>query len=154
MTGEGAPTLPVDGTDVKVAVVATLWHTEVTEALLTGALRTLETANVPEPTIIRVPGAFELPVVAQRAAVHHDVVICLGVIIRGGTRHFDYICTAVTDGLTRVALDTGVPMGFGVLTCDTEEQALDRCGRPESKGDKGREATEAALATLSVLRMI
>jgi 6,7-dimethyl-8-ribityllumazine synthase len=154
MSGDGAPTLPVDGTDVKIAVVATLWHTQVTEALLAGALRTLKKANCPNPTVIRVPGAFELPVVAQRAAVHHDVVICLGVIIRGGTRHFDYICTAVTDGLTRVALDTGVPIGFGVLTCETEEQAIDRCGLRGSKGDKGREATEAALATQSVLRMI
>jgi 6,7-dimethyl-8-ribityllumazine synthase len=154
VAGAGAPSLPVDGTGVKVAVVATMWHTQVTEALLEGALRTAKEAGVTDLTVLRVPGAFELPVVAQAAAATHDVVVCLGVIIRGGTPHFDYVCTAVTDGLTRVALDTATPVGFGVLTCNSDAEAVARSGLPGSSEDKGREAVEAALATYSVLRQI
>ena len=96
-------------------------------------------------------GTVELPVVCQELARTHDAVVALGVVVRGGTPHFEYVCDAVTAGLTRVALDTGVPVGFGVLTCDTEEQALDRSGLPGSKEDKGREAAEAAIATAVTL---
>jgi 6,7-dimethyl-8-ribityllumazine synthase len=102
--------------------------------------------------VVRVPGAVELPVVAAELAARHDAVACLGVVIRGGTPHFDYVCDAVTYGLTRVALDTGTPVGNGVLTCDTEQQAIDRSGQPGSVEDKGWEATVAALETALVLR--
>jgi 6,7-dimethyl-8-ribityllumazine synthase len=153
MSGTGAPaTEPVDGSALRVGVAVTSWHQQVSEALLDGALRGLADCKVTDPTVVRVPGAFELPLVAQafiRGGV--DAVVCLGVVIRGGTPHFDYVCRAVTDGCTRVALDTGVPLGFGVLTCDTTEQALDRCGLPQSREDKGREAALAAVSTALVL---
>jgi 6,7-dimethyl-8-ribityllumazine synthase len=96
----------------------------------------------------------ELPVVAQALTERHDAVVALGVVIRGGTPHFEYVCDAVTAGLTRVALDAGKPVGNGVLTCDTEEQARDRAGLPGSAEDKGWEATIAALATALTLRQL
>ena len=102
--------------------------------------------------MVRAPGAVELPVVAQALAERHDAVVALGVVVRGGTPHFEYVCDAVTAGLTRVALDAGKPVGNGVLTCDTEEQARDRAGLPGSAEDKGWEATIAALATALTLR--
>jgi 6,7-dimethyl-8-ribityllumazine synthase len=107
---------------------------------------------VTDVTEVRVPGTFELPVVAAELARTHDAVVALGVVIRGGTPHFEYVCSAATDGLTLVALDTGTPVGFGVLTCDTDEQALDRAGLQGSKEDKGYEATAAALRTALALR--
>ena len=101
------------------------------------------------------PGAFELPIAAKvLAQQRYDAVVALGVVIRGGTPHFEYVCRAVTDGLTRVALDTGVPIGFGVLTCDNEEQALDRCGLTGSSEDKGQEAAMAAVETALLLRKV
>jgi 6,7-dimethyl-8-ribityllumazine synthase len=100
-----------------------------------------------------VPGSFELPVVVARlAATGYDAVVALGVVIRGGTPHFDYVCRATTDGLTRVSLDTGVPIGFGVLTCDDEAQAVDRAGLDGSQEDKGYDAALAAVATAATLR--
>ncbi len=115
-------------------------------------MRAAKDAGVASPAVVRVPGAVELPVVAAALAADHDAVVALGVVIRGGTPHFDYVCQSVTAGLTRVALDTGVPVGFGVLTCDTVEQARDRAGLPSSGEDKGREAAFAALMTANVLR--
>ena len=157
MSGAGAPsTRAFDATPLRVAIAATRWHEQITTALLEGARRTAGECRVrPDNlSIVRVPGAFELPIVAASLAHNHDAVICLGVVIRGGTPHFDYVCRAVTDGCTRVALDTGVPVGFGVLTCDTEEQALDRAGLPGSAEDKGREAMLAALETAMTLRAL
>ena len=153
MSGAGAPTLTVDGTGLKVVVVAASWHTVVMDGLLAGAERALEAAHVKDVTVIRVPGTFELPV-AARAAVEAgaNAVVALGVVIRGGTPHFDYVCDSVTAGLTRVALDSGVPVGNGVLTCDTIEQAVDRSGGPGAAEDKGAESMAAALATALVLR--
>jgi len=112
-------------------------------------------AGVTDPVVVRVPGSFELPVAAGHLArAGYDAVVALGVVVRGGTPHFEYVCAAATDGLSRVALDTGVPVGFGLLTCDTEQQALDRSGLPGASEDKGREAAEAALATVLALRSI
>jgi 6,7-dimethyl-8-ribityllumazine synthase len=121
------------------------------DGLLAGAQRALDAHGVTDAEIVRVPGTFELPVVADALAEEHDAVVALGVVIRGGTPHFEYVCAAATDGLTRVALDHGIPVGFGVLTCDTDEQALDRAGLPGSSEDKGWEATAAALATARTL---
>ena len=121
------------------------------DGLLAGALRALDAHGVTDAEIVRVPGTFELPVVADALAEEHDAVVALGVVIRGGTPHFEYVCSAATDGLTRVALDHGIPVGFGVLTCDTDEQALDRAGLEGSSEDKGWEATAAALATARTL---
>jgi 6,7-dimethyl-8-ribityllumazine synthase len=155
MSGAGAPDLSVDATGAKVAVIASSWHTEVMDGLIAGAQNALKDSNVTDVTLVRAPGSFELPIVCQAYAREgYDAVIALGVIIRGGTPHFDYVCAAATDGLNRVALDTGVPIGFGLLTTDDEAQALDRAGLPGSREDKGREATEAALSTWNVLRTL
>ncbi len=152
MSGAGAPDLHVDAEGARVVIVASSWHTEVMDGLVAGARAALVDAGVTEVELVRAPGSFELPILCQAAARGGaDAVIALGVIIRGGTPHFEYVSAAATDGLTRVALDTGVPVGFGLLTCDTDEQALDRAGLPGSREDKGREAVEAALATRSLL---
>lgn len=154
MSGEGSPTLDIDGTGLKVTIVAGLWHTEISNGLLEGARRTLAAAGA-DVTEIRVPGSFELPVVA-RAALESgaDAIVALGVIIRGGTPHFEYVSDAATSGLTQVSIMTGKPIGFGLLTLDDEQQGLDRAGLPDSKEDKGREAAEAAIATALIVRSL
>jgi 6,7-dimethyl-8-ribityllumazine synthase len=155
VSGAGAPDLRVDGRGLRVAVVAAQWHDQVMSGLLAGALRGLSDAGLPDPLVVRVPGAFELPVAASRLAGSGlDAVVALGVVIRGGTPHFDYVCSAATDGLSQVAVRSGVAVGFGLLTCDTEEQALDRAGLDGSSEDKGYEATAAALHTARTLRRI
>lgn len=156
MSGSGTPALAVSGAErLRVAVVAAQWHAVVMDGLLAGAERALAEAGVGEVRVIRVPGSFELPVAALAAArAGYDAVVALGVVIRGGTPHFEFVSGAATDGLGRVALDTGVPVGFGLLTCDTDAQALDRAGLPGSREDKGREAAQAALATVLVLRTL
>ena len=152
MSGGGAPSLLPDGRGLRVAVVAASWHTTVMDGLLDGARRGLIESGVTDVVEVRVPGAFELPVACARLASAHDAVVALGVVIRGGTPHFEYDCQAATLGLTDVAVRTGVPVGFGVLTCDTEAQALDRAGLPRSAEDKGYEAVMAAVATAVTLR--
>lgn len=152
MSGAGSPQIAVDGSGLRVAVVAASWHPTVMTGLLSGALAALGESDVADPTVVRVPGAFELPVAAARLARDHDAVVALGVVIRGGTPHFDFVCQAATAGLTQVAASTGVPVGFGVLTCDDEAQALDRAGLEGSSEDKGREAALAAVATAVTLR--
>jgi 6,7-dimethyl-8-ribityllumazine synthase len=154
VSGHGAPeTGAVAGAAaLRVAVIAAEWHTEVMAGLLGGARRALADSEVTDVRVIRVPGTFELPVAAARVAHGNiDAVIALGVVIRGGTPHFEYVCSAATSGLTEVAVRTGVPIGFGVLTCDDDAQALDRAGLPGSAEDKGYEATQAALATAVTL---
>ena len=154
MSGAGSPTIDSDGTGLKVTIVAGQWHEEISNGLLAGAHRALEAAGA-TVTEIRVPGSFELPV-ASKVALENgaDAVVALGVIIRGGTPHFEYVSAAATDGLTRVALDTGKPVGFGVLTLDDEQQGLDRAGLPGSKEDKGAEAATAAVVTATTLRQV
>ncbi len=159
MSGEGSPMFEtgaaeLDGRGLAVTIVAGQWHEVITDGLLAGARRVLEASGA-SITEVRVPGSFELPVVAKAALENGaDAVVALGVIIRGGTPHFEYVSAAATDGLTRVALDTGKPVGFGLLTLDDEQQGLDRAGLPGSKEDKGAEAASAALATAVVLRGI
>jgi 6,7-dimethyl-8-ribityllumazine synthase len=155
VSGAGAPPdKPFDASDLSVGVVASRWHTQVMDGLLDGARRALAAYFVSDVTEVRVPGTFELPVVAAELARTHDAVIALGVVVRGGTPHFEYVCSAATDGLTRVALDTGTPVGFGVLTCDDDEQALARAGLAGSTEDKGYEAAAAALQTARTLRQM
>lgn len=160
MSGAGAPDLSVDAAGLRVAVIAGLWHDEIMSSLVEGAHETL-VASGADHALFRVAGAFELPLAAQAALAPaeqggggFDAAVCLGVIIRGGTPHFDYVCNAVTDGLTRVQLDAGRPVGFGVLTTDDEQQALDRSGRPGAPESKGREAAEAALHAAVAVRSI
>jgi 6,7-dimethyl-8-ribityllumazine synthase len=122
------------------------------DGLIEGARRGLADAGVTAVRFVEVPGTFELAVAAARLAPRHDAVVALGVVIRGGTPHFDYVCQAATTGLTEVSVRTGVPVGFGVLTCDDEEQALERAGLAGSSEDKGYEAATAAVATAVTLR--
>jgi len=155
VSGHGAPELKVDGAGARVAIVASSWHEGVMDGLIAGARAALSEAGATDVDVIRAPGAFELSVVAQACATGgYDAIVALGVVIRGGTPHFEYVSSAATDGLARVALDERVPIGFGLLTCDDEEQALARAGLPGSSEDKGREAAEAALATLHILRAL
>lgn len=153
MSGKGAPIVGgTDATGLDIVVIAGTWHEIITEGLIAGAERTLDAAGA-DWRLVRVPGSFELPVAARAALdAGADAVVALGVIIRGGTPHFDFVASAATDGLTRVALDTGKPVGFGVLTLDDEQQGLDRAGLPGSKEDKGAEAADAAIRTALVLR--
>ncbi len=153
MSGQGRPALStVDAGGVRLGIVATRWHADIADALLDRAVTAAKECAVADPVVVRVAGAVELPVVVQELARRTDAVVALGVVIRGGTPHFEYVCDAVTAGLTRVALDERTPVGNGVLTCDTVEQALDRAGGPGSREDKGWEATVAALDSALVLR--
>ncbi len=154
MSGAGAPDLRVNGSGLRVAVVAASWHTAVMDGLIDGARRGLADAGVTDVEVVRVPGAFELPVACARLAPSYDALVALGVVVRGGTPHFDYVCQAATMGLTDVAVRTGVPVGFGVLTCDDDAQALDRAGLAGSREDKGHEAATAAVATAVTLRRL
>ncbi len=151
--GAGVPDLPrVDASGLSLAIVASTWHEQICDALLEGALRVAKDSGVAEPKVVRVLGAIEIPVVAQALAVGHDAVVALGVVIRGQTPHFDYVCDAVTQGLTRVSLDSSTPVANGVLTTNDEKQALDRAGLPGSTEDKGAQAAAAALSTALTLR--
>jgi len=146
MSGAGAPKLAIDAAGLAVTVIVTSWHTQITDGLLAGAERALQAADNDIYTVVRVPGAFELPLAAKWAAEEGaDAIVALGVVIQGDTPHFDYVCQAATDGLNRVQLDYGVPVGFGLLTVNTEQQALDRAGLEGSREDKGAEAVEAAI---------
>lgn len=150
---QGVPDLPaVDASGLRLAIVASTWHTRICDALLAGAAKVAAEAGIADPTVVRVLGAIEIPVVAQEVARTHDAVVALGVVIRGATPHFDYVCDAVTQGLTRVSLDAATPVANGVLTTDTEAQALDRAGLPSSTEDKGAQAAAAALSTALTLR--
>jgi 6,7-dimethyl-8-ribityllumazine synthase len=153
MSGPGSPDLDLSGcAGFNVTVVASSWHTRVMDGLLAGAERALDAAGVTQRNVLRVPGAFELPLGAQAAARDGaDVVVALGVVIRGGTPHFEYVCDAATQGLVRVGLDASIPVGFGLLTCDNEAQALDRAGLEGSAEDKGFEAAASALVTARTL---
>jgi 6,7-dimethyl-8-ribityllumazine synthase len=151
----GVPDMPVlDASGVRLAIVASTWHLTICDALLDSAKRCAADAGVKKPTVVRVLGAIEIPVIAQELARNHDAVVALGVVIRGQTPHFDYVCDAVTQGLTRVSLDAAKPVANGVLTTNNEEQALDRAGLPSSAEDKGAQATAAALSTALTLRQL
>ena len=154
MSGAGSPEITVDGTGLNVVIVAGQWHDVITNAMIASAQRTLEASGASH-SLVRVAGSFELPVVSKAVLeAGADAVVALGVIIRGGTPHFEFVSDAATSGLTRVSLDTGKPVGFGVLTLDDEQQGLDRSGLPGSKEDKGAEAAIAALETAVTLRAI
>ncbi len=145
MAKHGAPHLQVKATGLNVAIIAGSWHTTVMNGLIDGATATLQAADATHK-LITVAGSFEIPLAAQAALANgYDAAVCLGVIIRGDTPHFDFVADAVTSGLTRVQLDAGKPVGFGILTVDDDAQALDRAGLDDSSESKGQEAAEAAL---------
>ncbi|MEV0625632.1 6,7-dimethyl-8-ribityllumazine synthase [Nonomuraea wenchangensis] len=152
MSGEGRPQVAVpDAAGLTVGVVAATWHAEITDQLVARAVRACDDSGA-RATVVRVPGSLEIPVVAQALARRCDAVVALGAVIRGETAHFDYVCDSVTAGLTRVSLDERTPVGNGVLTCESLDQALDRSGLPGSKEDKGYESAVAALETALLLR--
>lgn len=154
MSKEGLPVVAdVDGTGLNVAVVSSMWNEEICEQLHRRAVEAGEELGATVNSF-RVVGALELPVVVQKLARCHDAVVALGCVIRGGTPHFDYVCDSVTQGLTRIALDEGTPIGNGVLTTETEQQAIDRAGFEGSVEDKGAESMVAALHTARVLQSI
>ncbi len=151
MSGSGAPSLVADGTGMVVEIVAAQWHTQVMDGLVAGAVGACEAAGATY-RLTRVPGCFELTAVASAlAAKGATAIVALGVVIRGDTPHFEYVSGSVTRGLTDVSRSEKVAVGFGVLTCDDETQALARAGLPGSRESKGAEATQAAIATARIL---
>jgi 6,7-dimethyl-8-ribityllumazine synthase len=154
MAGFGEPDLAtVDASGMTVGIVAARWHAELTDHMLDRAVAAAK-ACAASVTVARVAGSLELPIAAQALARRCDVVVALGVVVRGATAHFDYVCRSVADGLTRVALDAATPVGHGVLTVDSLEQARDRAGLPGSAEDKGWSATVAALDAALAIRAL
>ncbi|MEO3804099.1 6,7-dimethyl-8-ribityllumazine synthase [Nonomuraea sp. B1E8] len=152
MSGEGRPgAVAPDASGLRVGVVAASWHATITDQLVARAVQACDDSGA-VATVVRVPGSLEIPVVAQALARRCDAVVALGAVIKGETAHFDYVCDSVTSGLTRISLDERTPVGNGVLTCETLDQALDRSGLPGSKEDKGYESAVAALETALLLR--
>jgi 6,7-dimethyl-8-ribityllumazine synthase len=155
MAGHGAPELStVDAAGLTLGVVATRWHADLVEQMLDRALAAAKACGVDHVTVARVAGSVELPVVAQALARRYDAVVALGVVVRGETAHFDYVCRSVTDGLTRVALDEATPVAHGVLTVNSIDQARARVGLPDSGEDKGWTATVAALEAALAVRAV
>ncbi|MEU4832743.1 6,7-dimethyl-8-ribityllumazine synthase [Streptosporangium sp. NPDC023615] len=152
MSGTGRPAASaVEAGGLTLGLVAARWHGQITDQLVARAEQAGRDSGA-EVTVVRVAGSLEIPVVAQALARRCDAVVALGAVIRGETAHFEYVCDSVTSGLTRISLDEEVPIGNGVLTCDSLEQAVDRSGVPGSHEDKGYEATVAALETAVLLR--
>jgi 6,7-dimethyl-8-ribityllumazine synthase len=134
---------------LKAIVISAAWHPEICSSLVSGAVRGFHEAGISEPTVRTVAGSFELPLAAQLAFDEgYDVAVIVGVVLRGQTPHFDYVCQGVTQGVMDVSLSRSKPIGFGVLMCDDLGQATARAGFEESKEDKGY---DSALAALSVL---
>ncbi|HEX5596438.1 MAG TPA: 6,7-dimethyl-8-ribityllumazine synthase [Micromonosporaceae bacterium] len=155
MAGFGEPGVSVvEATGLTVGIVAARWHGELVDHMVDRAVAAARACGVVDVTVARVAGSVELPVVAQALARRCDVVVALGVVVRGATAHFDYVCKSVTEGLTRVALDASKPVAHGVLTVDTIEQARDRAGLPGSAEDKGWAATVAALDAALAIRAL
>jgi 6,7-dimethyl-8-ribityllumazine synthase len=155
VAGFGEPQLDtVDAKGLSLGVVATRWHGELVDHMVSRAVAAAEACGVDDTTVVRVSGSVELPVLAQAMARRFDAVVALGVVVRGDTPHFDYVCRSVTDGLTRVALESATPVAHGVLTVNTIEQARARAGLPGSPEDKGWSATVAALDAALALRSL
>jgi 6,7-dimethyl-8-ribityllumazine synthase len=135
----------------KVAIISSSWHPEICADLVAGAMRALEAAHVKKIKTIYVPGSFEIPLAAQKAFEKgYDAVVAVGLVLKGDTPHFDYVCQGVTQGVIDVQLKWSKPIGYGVLMCENLEQAIDRCGRAGSKEDKGFDSAIAALRLLEL----
>jgi 6,7-dimethyl-8-ribityllumazine synthase len=144
----------VDAAGLRLGIVGTRWHADLVDHMVDRACQAAKECGVEDVTVARVTGAVELPVVVQALARRCDAVVALGVVIRGETPHFDYVCDSVTAGLTRVALDESTPIGNGVLTVESRGQARDRVGLEDSVEDKGFASTVAALDTALELRRL
>ncbi|MEN9693631.1 MAG: hypothetical protein RLZZ330_1275 [Actinomycetota bacterium] len=153
MSREGAPEFSASAKGAKVAVIASAWHNQIMDCLIAGAESALTKGEVDFETF-RVSGAFEIPLACKVALVKFDAVVALAVVIRGDTPHFDFVCDAVTTGVNQTILETLKPIGFGVLTVDNEQQALDRSQTPHQGDNKGVEAAEAVIASLQLLKKL
>jgi 6,7-dimethyl-8-ribityllumazine synthase len=155
MAAYGEPGLStVDAHGLRLGIVATHWHGDLVDHMVARAQEAAKACQVEDVRTVRVMGSVELPVVAQALLRECDAVVALGVVVKGETAHFDYVCRSVTDGLTRVALDSGRPVGHGVLTVYTLDQARARAGLPDSTEDKGWSATVAALDAALAIRSL
>ena len=135
----------------KVAIISSSWHLDICNDLIAGATRALEAAEVKKIKVIYVPGSFEIPLAAQKMFEKgYDAVVAVGLILKGETPHFDYVCQGVTQGVMDVQLKWSKPVGYGVLMCDDLEQAIARSGRAGSKEDKGYDSAIAALALMGL----
>ena len=135
----------------KVAIISSSWHPDICADLVAGAMRALEAAHVKKIKTIYVPGSFEIPLAAQKMFEKgYDAVVAVGLVLKGDTPHFDYVCQGVTQGVIDVQLKWSKPIGYGVLMCENLEQAIDRCGRVGSKEDKGFDSAIAALRLLEL----
>ncbi|MBF0379825.1 MAG: 6,7-dimethyl-8-ribityllumazine synthase [Magnetococcales bacterium] len=146
----------LDANGAKFAVIVARFNSFITERLLEGALDCLvrNGADAGDITVVRVPGAYEIPMAAAKLAQSkkYDGMICLGAVIRGATPHFDYVCSEVTKGVATVSLESGIPVGFGVLTTDTVEQAVDRAGA--KSGNKGWETAHSTMEMINLYKQI
>jgi 6,7-dimethyl-8-ribityllumazine synthase len=141
------PNLP----KAKVAIISSSWHLDICSDLIAGATRALEEAKVGKIEVIFVPGSFEIPLAAQKSFEKgFDAVVALGLVLKGETPHFDYVCQGVTQGIIDVQLKFSKPIGYGVLMCNDLEQAIARSGRPGSKEDKGYDSAMAALKLIEL----
>jgi len=156
MSGEGAPHTAVPKLiGAKIAILSSQWHMHICQALVDGARRACEEAEISDVHVDWVPGSFELPLASAYLLDNgYDAVVAVGLVLRGETPHFDFVCDGVTSGLMNVMLTSRKPIGFGVLMCDTLEQAQARAGLPGSVEDKGFEAANAALQMLELERRI
>ncbi len=135
----------------RVAIISSSWHLDICNDLIAGASRALKDAGITETTIIHVPGSFEIPLASQIAFEQgYDAVVAVGLVLKGETPHFDYVCQGVTQGILDVSLKFSRPIGFGVLMCNTLEQAIARSGRPGSIEDKGFDSAVAAIRLLEL----
>jgi 6,7-dimethyl-8-ribityllumazine synthase len=146
-----APTISIPQMpNLKAIIISASWHPEICDALVAGAKRGFAAAGINNPTVKTVAGSFELPLAAQLAFEKgFDIAVVVGLVLRGETPHFDYVCQGVTDGVMQVSINKSKPIGFGVLMCDQLSQAKDRAGLPGSKEDKGYDSALAALSVLS-----
>jgi 6,7-dimethyl-8-ribityllumazine synthase len=146
----------LDAKGLKFAIVVTRFNSLITDRLLAGALDALTRTGCKESDIeiVRTPGSWELPVVAKHVTLQkrHDAIVCLSAVIRGGTPHFDYIAAEVSKGLAQISVESGIPVSFGVLTCDTLEQAIDRAGA--KSGNKGFDAAMSAVEMGNLMRQL
>ena len=137
--------------NAKVAIISSSWHLDICNDLIAGATRALEEAKVAKIEVIFVPGSFEIPLAAQKAFEKgFDAVVALGLVLKGETPHFDYVCQGVTQGIIDVQLKFSKPIGYGVLMCNDLDQAIARSGRPGSKEDKGYDSALAALKLIEL----
>jgi 6,7-dimethyl-8-ribityllumazine synthase len=155
MSGKSPKIIVKELSGARAAIISARWHSEICDLLVDGAKRAITESKISDISVHEVPGSFELPLAAKFALENGaDFAVVVGVVVRGETPHFDYVCKGVTDGIMKVSLDLGKPIGFGVLTVENIEQAIARSGGPGSKEDKGYDSAIAALELLRLHRQL